>query len=362
MVPSALATAVPFTGATVTCTELGTSTLRTWDTHVIEGRVNPKYIDWEYGFTSFMYYGEDQWEVSLLANTPVEIVAMNDEYLARPIEGNTGRAGESWERGCGHDPITRPNPPEARAPRFLGVGLNRVAYPKDLHRDPRFRGALEAARQTPYLLWDRWLQWYRTATDQDLADFADSARQAIKRRLEQESERAEEARWESQAFDVTTPRPRSGYRGRLDGALVWMYHGTSSELLPAILRDGLLPIPPRKRQRSATGGWVYLTPNRTGMCSAENYAHEAAYAFGGDAVILRVIVPWQDLAPDLDDRDISCGKHQWRTRSPVPPEAIFEVDGRRVRGEIGHDYIDAMHLWNNARPRTPGGWFGDERR
>ena len=45
----------------------------------------------------------------------------------------------------------------------------------------------------------------------------------------------------------------------------------------------------------------------------------------GEPVVLRVIVPWRDLSPDVDDSDISCGRYQWRTRSDVPPAAIEQL-------------------------------------
>lgn len=53
---------------------------------VLTGVVEPKYIDWEYCFTSFMYYGEDQWECALDDGAPVKVTHINDSPVN--IEAN----------------------------------------------------------------------------------------------------------------------------------------------------------------------------------------------------------------------------------------------------------------------------------
>lgn len=63
----------------------------------LTGTVKPSDVDWEYGYTSFLYYGEDQWEVSMLPNSPVLVTNLDEEVLPIPIEGNTGQTGEIWE-------------------------------------------------------------------------------------------------------------------------------------------------------------------------------------------------------------------------------------------------------------------------
>ena len=63
---------------------------------LLQGTVKPKDIDWEFGFTSFMYYGEDQWEVSMLPNVPVLVTHVDYDELPQPVLGNTGPAKESW--------------------------------------------------------------------------------------------------------------------------------------------------------------------------------------------------------------------------------------------------------------------------
>jgi hypothetical protein len=68
---------------------------------IIEGRVMPEHVDWEYGYTSFLYYGEDQWEVILLTDSPVEVVKINGVELDPHVLGSTGPAGEEWLRTCG---------------------------------------------------------------------------------------------------------------------------------------------------------------------------------------------------------------------------------------------------------------------
>lgn len=63
---------------------------------LIEAVVRPSDVDWEYGFTSFVYYGTDQWEVSMLPYSPVVVTAVNGRALVPPVVGDTGDAKETW--------------------------------------------------------------------------------------------------------------------------------------------------------------------------------------------------------------------------------------------------------------------------
>lgn len=83
---------------------------------VLRGIVKAKDIDWEYGFASFITYGPDQWEISLLPESQVTVdeityrpagqrYSYNQKLektrrLQRPIIGSTGSAGESWIKTC----------------------------------------------------------------------------------------------------------------------------------------------------------------------------------------------------------------------------------------------------------------------
>lgn len=64
--------------------------MQTGKPFILEGNVNPKYIDWVYGFQSFIHYGEDQWECALVKGAKVLINAINDEELNQPIEAIVG--------------------------------------------------------------------------------------------------------------------------------------------------------------------------------------------------------------------------------------------------------------------------------
>ena len=48
---------------------------------LLTGIANTKDIDWQYGFTSFMYYGEDQWECALFDNSPVTLTNIDDQPI-----------------------------------------------------------------------------------------------------------------------------------------------------------------------------------------------------------------------------------------------------------------------------------------
>ena len=57
---------------------------------LLTGMVNVKDIDWAYCFTSFMYYGEAQWECALDDGAKVIITHVNNEKLNSPIQA------EAW--------------------------------------------------------------------------------------------------------------------------------------------------------------------------------------------------------------------------------------------------------------------------
>lgn len=49
---------------------------------LISAKISPQVIDWEHGFTSFMYYGEDQFECALIKGSPVEVIAIDDAPIS----------------------------------------------------------------------------------------------------------------------------------------------------------------------------------------------------------------------------------------------------------------------------------------
>ena len=62
----------------------------TGNSFVLTGNVDPQFIDWVYGFSSFMWYGEDQWECALLKGAKVTITKINDKVLNKPIVAKVG--------------------------------------------------------------------------------------------------------------------------------------------------------------------------------------------------------------------------------------------------------------------------------
>ena len=68
--------------------------------YLLIANINPKDIDWEYGFTSFLYYGEDQWECAL--NTDAKITITDIEGLTTaerkqiklPLKGVASKKGK----------------------------------------------------------------------------------------------------------------------------------------------------------------------------------------------------------------------------------------------------------------------------
>ena len=59
--------------------------------YILTANVNPQDIDWVYGFYSFIWYGEDQWECALNEGTNVQITAINDESLETKINAKVGK-------------------------------------------------------------------------------------------------------------------------------------------------------------------------------------------------------------------------------------------------------------------------------
>jgi hypothetical protein len=150
------------------------------------------------------------------------------------------------------------------------------------------------------------------------------------KRAQQKADR-EEKKYESQGVDLEelSSKGHGAMKRAASGKWVWLYHGTSSTLLPAILERGLLP---GENLIDAKTPGVFLTtrPGRgSSGGSAALYAQRAAAHFGGEPVVLRVLVPFDLLEPDPDDEDISAGNHQF-VIDAVAPAWIREVNGERV--------------------------------
>lgn len=206
---------------------------------------------------------------------------------------------------------------------------------------------------------ERWLTPFEQAEDlwrerarevgaeraaRELADWAAEVRAgagpARERAARARAERAAAAAWEAQAYRAPYPPPRDVNRA-FEGRLVWLYHGTATSKLDAILADGVRRDAPKRVDSAANRGRVFLTSHEGGalhsggMPGATMYAERAARRFGGEPVVLRVIVPWAWVAPDEDDWDLSCADIQWECGRTLPPAVVMEADGRRLRGPLG---------------------------
>jgi hypothetical protein len=63
---------------------------------LIHGLVAAKDVHWEFGFKNFMFFGENQWELALKRNVPVQVVAIGSRRLTPPLDGNSGHARDEW--------------------------------------------------------------------------------------------------------------------------------------------------------------------------------------------------------------------------------------------------------------------------
>jgi len=58
--------------------------------YVLTAYANPNDIDWVYGFSSFIWYGEDQWECALNKGAEVIITHINDKKLNKELIAYVG--------------------------------------------------------------------------------------------------------------------------------------------------------------------------------------------------------------------------------------------------------------------------------
>ena len=155
-----------------------------------------------------------------------------------------------------------------------------------------------------------------------------------KKRKKWDEEEVEERQYNSQAVELDPSwSPTKIDRMVKSSTPVWMYHGTSTKLCSKIMRDGLRP-DARRTWPDATPGYVYLTVEPGSWSKpagdARFYAERAAGRWGGDPVVLRLIVPWGWLESDEDDADLQSGRLQYRTTETIPPSAIMEFNGDRI--------------------------------
>ena len=191
----------------------------------------------------------------------------------------------------------------------------------------------------PPARFDRLYPFLENAAESELqelsSDISEMEGEIVKARQRVKADKAER-KYERQAKHVEVGEAHGKRERRLRGTWVWLYHGTSSALLDQIVRDGLSPDQTPIDKETTTPGFVYLTaqPGSWGDGgSAMFYARRAAARHGGEPIVLRVIVDFDDLEPDDDDADQSFATYnaQFRTRERVPPGAIMEIDGERLR-------------------------------
>lgn len=217
----------------------------------------------------------------------------------------------------------------AKLVRAAGRGARSVRLPDGAHMSllpPSFKRVYESLENADSAELDDWTK-----------DIQDMEQAVVLARGQAKTDREERA-YEKQAERVDTSRTHGERARKLRGKRVWLYHGTSSELLPEIVQHGLSPDRDPIDPMTTTEGYVYLTGEPGSWDSGGSawfYARRAAAHFGGAPVILRVIVDFDDLEPDEDDADLRSYDVQYRTTLPVPPTAIMEVDGQRLRERYG---------------------------
>lgn len=212
-------------------------------------------------------------------------------------------------------------------------------YPSE--RSPSFERALPPERRALCDRWTKtlryrplWRVFYEYVATAPIAEIeadlvvreAELARHKRALALASARERRQQKKFEGAVVLDTDVVARS--KQDVSGKYVWLYHGTSSRMLPRIKRSGLCPSSDRRTFADTTPGYVYLTVDIGDSFRKDGapfYARHAAAVLGGTPVILRVRVPWDDLEPDLDDEDIPSGRDQYRYAACIPPQDIAEV-------------------------------------
>lgn len=186
----------------------------------------------------------------------------------------------------------------------------------------------------------RWENVYKAFEEEDtevateLEALIREHKEYAKKRKKWDEDEIEEKVYNSQAVEIDpTWSPTKIDRLVKRDTPVWMYHGTSTRLCSKIMRDGLRP-DAKRTWPDATPGYVYLTVEPGSWSKpagdARFYAERAAGRWGGDPVVLRLIVPWGWLESDEDDADLKSGYLQYRTSETIPPSAIMEFNGERI--------------------------------
>lgn len=183
----------------------------------------------------------------------------------------------------------------------------------------------------------RWNVLYETLESRDPEAIDEAVAYIQERTAELETDlpeakrRGKEARateaWEAQALEVETWMAPEEIDRIYSGQPVWLYHGTSTALWPEIQEHGLLADAPHRFEES-TSGVVFLTANS--HHAYDFYARRAAGRHGGEPLLLRVIVPWDELEWDEDDEDIPSGRVQFMLRRDVEPWEIKEAGEERL--------------------------------
>lgn len=178
------------------------------------------------------------------------------------------------------------------------------------------------------VLWDRLYQALEANEPEALAFIEEKIRECEEiapQVKEQQKKDREERLWEAQALELEWWLGPAELHRKYSGRDVWMYHGTSDALMPVILQYGLQPDAEELAHGDSTPGYVYLTAryDGSGHGDAWFYAQHAARVFGGEPIVLRVIVPFDWLEPDEDDEHM-----RWQWRTPYAIKRIMEQGER----------------------------------
>jgi hypothetical protein len=114
----------------------------------------------------------------------------------------------------------------------------------------------------------------------------------------------------------------------IGGLPVLLNHFTSSALDASIAKHGILPGRKTASRWQGAGREVFLTSEGNGP-AVEGYCNRAVAVHGGERTCHEVVMRVDELAPDPDDADLSCGRRQFVVPC-VPPERILGISSPEV--------------------------------
>lgn len=105
---------------------------------------------------------------------------------------------------------------------------------------------------------------------------------------------------------------------------ILLYHYTSSKLVNSIKENGIINGFHKTNPYKNSYSGVYLTTNTSGK-DIDGYKYHATRKHKGESVRISIKMKLNEIEPDMDDTDISSGKHQFIS-DDISPDRIIKIE------------------------------------